>query len=82
MARALIRTSINGPSPNNQQHQLRGALERVGFVRIGTGAYEGVFETQIEAYDAVQVVLDFLRAMPAQFGIDHFWMYIDNADWR
>jgi hypothetical protein len=43
MARAIIRTSVNGPSPNNIQATLGGAAESVGFRRIGTAAYEGSF---------------------------------------
>lgn len=80
MARAIFRTSINGPSPNNQQAQLRKRLESVGFVRIGTGAYEGDFPSKREALQALPLAYDHLDAMPPEFDIDHIWTYVDEDD--
>lgn len=80
MARAIIRVSINGPSPNNQQQQLRTRLERNGFVRIGTGAYEGDFPSKREALAALRIAYDFLDAMHPDWDIDHLWTYVDEDD--
>lgn len=80
MARAILRTSINGPHPNNQQQQLRTRLERVGFVRVGTGAYEGDFPSKREALAALRVALDFLDGMHPDWDIDHLWVYVDEDD--
>lgn len=82
MARAILRTSINGPSPNNQQQQLRTRLQRVGFQRIGTGAYEGEFPSKREALEALRIAYEFLDSMPPEFDIDHLWTYVDEDDVR
>ena len=80
MARAIVRTSINGPSPNNQQAQLRKKLESAGFTKIGTGAYEGEFPTTRDALGALRVATDFLDSLPAGFNVDHLWTYLDEDD--
>jgi len=81
MARALLRSSINGPSPNNQQHLLRAQLEYVGFARIGTGSYEGDFATYEDALAGLQAGIDFLANLPAGFRLDHLWIYVDTSDY-
>ncbi len=40
MARAIVRYSINGEGDNYTGNQARGALNAVGFDKIGTAAYE------------------------------------------
>lgn len=80
MARAIIRTSINGPSPNSQQAQLRTRLEKAGFQRIGTGAYEGEFPSKREALAALRIAFDFLDAMHPDWDIDHLWSYVDEDE--
>lgn len=80
MARAIIRSSINGPSGNPYQSQLRKLLEAEGMQRIGTGAYEGDFPDEVEAMDAVTVALDFLRSLPPRYSLDHLWVYVDEDD--
>lgn len=80
MARAIFRSSVNGPSPNNIQLQLRKELEAVGFIRIGTGCYEGEFDTDEEALEATMVGIDFLARLPAGFRVDHMWVYLDTPD--
>lgn len=78
MARAIIRSSINGPSPNNVQSTLRGVAENVGFRKIGTAAYEGNFPTSSDAMFAVNEVVKFLDSLPPGFDIDHLWVYVDR----
>lgn len=77
MARAIIRSSINGPSPNNVQHQLRSVLESVGFEKIGTAAYEGHFQSGQEALAALEAGINFLYNLPAGYELDHLWTYVD-----
>jgi hypothetical protein len=80
MARLIVRTSINGPSPNNKQQELRKLLTQFGFSRIGTGAYEGELPSDAAAYAALHAALDFLEALPAGFSLDHLWVYVDGPD--
>lgn len=79
MARAIIRASINGPTPNSKQQELRKVLSGAGFRKIGTAAYEGRFPTPADAFAAVQDGMAFLEALPPGYEIDHLWVYLDRT---
>ncbi|WP_252974239.1 hypothetical protein [Janibacter melonis] len=79
MARILIRASINGPSPNTKQQDLRKILERNGLRRIGTGAYEGSM-SMAGAYAVLGLALEFFKGLPEGFELDHLWTYVDQTD--
>ena len=78
MARAIIRSSVNGPHPNSIQANLQAVARQVGLAKIGTAAYEGNYPTSADAMFAVGQVMNYLDNLPPGFEVDHLWVYIDR----
>lgn len=80
MARAIVRLSIDGPSPNNQMQTFKKRMAPLFVASDRTGT--------IESYGDRKVLLGGLRDMlayledelPPEFGVDHIWIYVDKAE--
>ncbi|NYJ02444.1 hypothetical protein HNR19_003142 [Nocardioides thalensis] len=79
MARAIVRTSINGSTPNSQKARLGKLLVKHGFTKIGTGAYEGYGDTADDVMETVATVVAHLASLAEGFSVDQLWWYHDQA---
>ncbi len=73
--RAIIQFSLDRDIDSHRS--IRLALTKIGFVKSGTGKWEATAASPYEVKDAINVILDNLKAEPEV--LDHLLIYIDRA---
>lgn len=80
MARAIIRISLDGPSPNSALQAAKGKLVPPLALVRNTGTVEG-YGSDSDILSSLRRLLDHLQnGLPTGIKVDHLWIYLDKTD--
>jgi hypothetical protein len=79
MARAIVRLSLDGPSPNNALAVAKRTLTPTFRAVRRTGTMEAYGDPD-DLLAALGNLIDHLQNLPAGIRMDHLWIYADKAE--